>query len=195
MTDQDTVYLKVTISREVSRRLKVYVANKYPDLLRGPLSEEVERALVQYLDSSSKNNNNNNNLQNTHAHTEKQQQQNNNNNNINNNINTKYKKLIETIKKYSNSQRQISSGLAKKAIQQMIGKDKRTVDKYLKILQEEDIIYGNSLDGMYDVQSWVFGDSINLPSSSSKQQSKHYQQQDQQITINNNNNNNSWSRI
>ena len=39
-----------------------------------------------------------------------------------------------------------------------IGKDQRTIDKYLKILQDEDIIYDNSLGGIYEVQSWVFGD-------------------------------------
>jgi hypothetical protein len=68
---------------------------------------------------------------------------------------------VETIKRNSNSQRQISTGLAKKAIMQTIGKDQRTIDKYLKILQVDDVIYGNSLDGMYDIQSWVFGDYNN----------------------------------
>ena len=51
------------------------MSSKYPDSLSGPLSEEVERALIQYLDSSNKENNN---IQNTHAHIEKQQQQKNN---------------------------------------------------------------------------------------------------------------------
>jgi hypothetical protein len=113
------------------------------------LSEEVEKALVQYLDS--KKENNNNNLQNTHAHGEQKQVQQSNNN-------TKYQRLIETIKRYANSQRQISAGLAKKAIQQTIGKDQRTIDKYLKRLQDDDILYGNSILGVYDVQSWVFDD-------------------------------------
>ena len=85
----------------------------------------------------------------------------NNNNNNNNSIsstnniqNSKYDKLIDTIKRYSNSEKQISSGLAKKALRQTIGKDERTVNKYLKILQDDDIIYSNSRLGLlYDVQS------------------------------------------
>jgi hypothetical protein len=72
-----------------------------------------------------------------------------------------------------------------KAISQTIGKNPRTIDKYLKILQDEDVIYGNTLDGMYDVQSWVFGD-YNKPTT------KKVRIQQQQTTINNNN---SWSRI
>ena len=146
MFDADTVYLKVTISRDVSRRLKAYVSTRYPDLLRGPLSKEEEKALVQYLDRKV--------LQYTHAHTEtKQHQQHQQSNN-----DKKYQRLIDTIKRYSNSQRQISSGLAKKAITQTIGKDYRTVDKYLKILQDDDILYGDSNLGGYHVQSWVFND-------------------------------------
>jgi hypothetical protein len=66
--------------------------------------------------------------------------------------------LIDTIKRYSNEQRQISPGLVKKAIREIVGKDERTIAKYLKILQEDDILYGDSLGGKYDVQSWVFGD-------------------------------------
>ncbi len=153
--NDDTVYLKVTISRDVSRRFKVYVANKHPDSLRGPLSEEVEKALVQYLDSKQ------NDLQNTHAHKQQQQQQiiqNEKEEHIKIKNNTKYQRLIDTIKRYSNEQRQISPGLVKKAIREIVGKDERTIAKYLKILQEDDILYGDSLGGKYDVQSWVFGD-------------------------------------
>lgn len=153
MFDADTVYLKVTISRDVSRRLKTFVSNRYPDHLRGPLSKEVEKALVQYLDSKEKKNEKYSRevLQYTHAHTETKQHQQSNND-------KKYQRLIDTIKRFSNQQRQISSGLAKKAITQTIGKDPRTVDKYLKILQDDDILYGDSLGGSYHVQSWVFND-------------------------------------
>jgi len=77
-------------------------------------------------------------------------------------ISSKYNNLIETIKRYSNSEGQITSGLAKKAIHQTIGKDQRTENKYLKILQEDDIFYANSKLGVYEIQSWVLGD-YNLP--------------------------------
>jgi hypothetical protein len=120
------------------------------------LSKEVEKALVRYLDSREKKNEKYSKkevLQHTHAHTETKQHQHQQSNN-----DKKYQRLIDTIKRYSNSQRQIPSGLAKKAIQQTIGKDDRTVDKYLKILQDDDILYGDSLGGSYHVQSWVFGD-------------------------------------
>lgn len=76
----------------------------------------------------------------------------------NNHSKSKYDKLLDTIKRYSNSEKQISSGLAKKALRQTIGKDERTVNKYLKILQDYDIIYGNSRLGLYDVQCWGFRD-------------------------------------
>jgi hypothetical protein len=158
MLDDDTVYLKVTISRDVSRRLKVFVSNRYPDLLRGPLSKEVEKALVRYLDSKERKNEKYSKkevLQHTHAHTETKQHQ---HQHQQSNNDKKYQRLIDTIKEYSKSQRQIPSGLAKKAIQQTIGKDDRTVDKYLKILQDDDILYGDSSGGSYHVQSWVFND-------------------------------------
>jgi len=71
---------------------------------------------------------------------------------------SKYDKLIDTIKRYTNNQKQISTGLAKKAIKQTIGNDDRTIDKYLKLLQENDILYPDSKLGLYDVQSWVLED-------------------------------------
>jgi hypothetical protein len=163
MSDEN-IQLKVRISREVNRRLKQYVTTKYPDSLRGHLSEEVEKALIYFLDNTDKVNSGS---KNTHTHgpatsptsTELIEENNKiliyNNNNNNNN---KYKKLIGNIKKYSNSEKQISSGLAKKAIRETIGKDERTVQKYLKLLQDDDILYGNSRLGIYDVQSWVFDD-------------------------------------
>lgn len=189
MTDQDTVYLKVTISRDVSRRFKSYIANKYPDLFRGPLSEEVEKALTLYLDM--KENKEIKDLPSTHTHTleikhpqiqhqQHQQSTNQNNNNNNNNSNSKYDQLIEAIKRYSNSNKQISSGLAKKAISQTVGMDKRTINKYLKILQDNDVLYTSSEMGMFDVQTWIFGD-YEINNSSSKGQS---QQQKEQSIIN-----------
>lgn len=37
--------------------------------------------------------------------------------------------------------------------------DKRTIDKYLKILQDNDVLYPSSTTlGMFDVSSWVSGD-------------------------------------
>jgi hypothetical protein len=154
MVHNDSIQLKVRISREVSRRFKQYIINKYPDLLRGPLSEEVEKALIQYLESKD----------NTRTHMdmlqEKRQEQTQTTTIVANstNNNTKYNRLIETIKRFSNSNKQISSGLAKKAIQQTIGKDQRTIEKYLKILQDDDILYYRGPLGFYDIQSWVFGD-------------------------------------
>lgn len=156
--NEDNVQLKVHVSRDINRRLKQYVTQRYPDLLRGPLSIIVEEALSEYLESK------------THTHTQpdfsnsttakkekvvetKTIQP------INYSVsNSKYKMLIDTIKRYSNSNNQITSGLAKKAIKETIGKDERTVNKYLKILQEEDILYGDSQLGVYDIQSWVLGD-------------------------------------
>lgn len=172
MLEEENVQLKVRISRDVSRRLKQYVSSKHPDLLRGPLSEEVEKAIIQYLDSKEKVVI----VEHTHARIEVQQQQMQENQQQQSNNNTKYKKLIETIKRYSNSQtRQISSGLAKKAIRETIGKDDRTIDKYLKILQDDDILYGNSILGVYDVQSWVFGEqSHSLVTKQEQQTSSPY---------------------
>lgn len=168
MFDADTVYLKVTISRDVNRRLKAFVSNKYPDFLRGPLSKEVEKAIIYYLDSKEKVIV----VEHAHAHIETKQHQH--QHQQSNTNNRKYDKLVETIKRYSNSNRQITSGLAKKAIQQTIGKDERTVNKYLKILQDDDVIYGDSLGGLYDVQSWVFND-YNLDLVKQQQQDQHQQ--------------------
>lgn len=36
--------------------------------------------------------------------------------------------------------------------------DKRTIKKYLKILQDNDVLYPSSVMGMSDIQSWIFGD-------------------------------------
>lgn len=158
------------------------MSSKYPDFLRGPLSKEAEKALIYYLDSKEKG------LQ--HPHTQEHEQQQistTKKEDVKIKPNTKYQRLIELIKKYSDSHRQISSGLAKKAIMQTIGKDERTIDKYLKILQEDDIIYGDSLGGKYDVQSWVFGDSIKL--------SKKEELQKQTTIVTTINNNNSWSKV
>jgi len=77
---------------------------------------------------------------------------------VSSNRKTRYDKLIDKIKRYTNSQKQISTGLAKKAIQQTIGHDDRTVEKYLKLLQENDILYPDTKLGIYDVQSWVLED-------------------------------------
>lgn len=95
----DNVQLKVIISRDVVRRLKVFVASKYPDLLRGPLNEEVEKALIQYLDMKGDSNKSKvgKDLSNTPTHQFQQHTQNNNNNNSS----TKYNNLIEVIKRYS----------------------------------------------------------------------------------------------
>ena len=48
---EENIQLKVRIPSELNRRLKQYVTTKYPDFLRGPLSKEVERAIIQYLDT------------------------------------------------------------------------------------------------------------------------------------------------
>jgi hypothetical protein len=154
MFDQDTIYLKVTISKEVGSRFKVYVANKYPDFLRGPLSKEVEKALNYYLDSKEEIKNKGiKDFNSTRTHRLNKHAQ-----RIQDNNSLKYNNLIESIKRYSNSNKQISSGLAKKAISQNIGMDKRTINKYLKILQDNDVLYASSVMGMFDVQSWIFGD-------------------------------------
>jgi hypothetical protein len=59
----------------------------------------------------------------------------------------------------------------------------------LKILQEDDILYGDSLGDKYDVQSWVFGDYIKL----AKEEEEDLQRQKQATkTITRTN---SWSRI
>ncbi len=186
MLEEEDIQLKVRISKDVLQRLEQYVTTKYPDLLNGLLSNEIEKAIIQYLD-----------YDNTHAHTHIQKQQGgeeleslkkekgetkkmcsttyfdsittNNNSNLQN---KKYNILIETIKLYSNKQKQISFGLVKKAIMKTLGKDPRTIDKYLKILQEEDILYSSSTTGMYDIQPWIFGDY------------------NRQYSTNNNNNNN-----
>ena len=161
MTDQDIVYLKVTVSKVVGRRFKVYLANKYPYSLRGPLSIEVEKALIYYLDSKENGNSKGiKDLDSTHTHTLQQQHKHPNQQNNNNKSNSKYDTLVETIKQYSNSQKQISSGLVKRAISQTIGMDKRTITKYLKILQDNDVLYSSSIMGMFDVQSWIYGDYV-----------------------------------
>lgn len=171
---EEDIELKVIISRGVLQRLTQYVTSKYPDLLNGLMSKEIEKAIIQYID-----------YKNTHAHTHSQKQQQESeeleslkkekgetkkicsttyfdsisiNNNSNNLQNKKYNALIETIKHYSNEQKQITFGLIKKAIMQTFGRDPRTINKYLNYLQEDDILYINSTNGMYDIQSWVFGD-------------------------------------
>lgn len=58
----------------------------------------------------------------------------------------------------SKSNKQISSGLAIKAISQTIAMDKRTIKNYLKILQDNNILYSSSTMGMFAIQTWIFGD-------------------------------------
>ena len=168
---QDTVQLKVVISRDVSRRLKRYVNQKYPDLLRGPLSIVVEDAIISYISSESHTRTSEEFQELTPkkektVETKEQKIQ-----PVNYSVSSsKYNILLETIKRYSNSQHQITSGLAKKAIKEIIGKDDRTVKKYLKILQEDDILYANSELGVYDIQSWVLGDYNDNWKSSQQQE-------------------------
>jgi hypothetical protein len=60
----------------------------------------------------------------------------------------------------------------------------------LKILQEDDILYGDSLGGKYDVQSWVFEDYIKLAKEEEEEDLQRQKQATKTITRTN-----SWSRI
>src|SRR5687768_481926 len=139
MLDADRVFLKVRISRDARRRLNEFVSRRYPDFMRGPLSKEVEKAIIYYLDSKEKPEGREEVVEHTRTHGKTKQFFLSNNYNY---TNAKFEKLIHEIRKYSNKEtKTIFAGQAKKAIRDTFGKDERTIEKYLELLHEEDVLY------------------------------------------------------
>ena len=56
--------------------------------------------------------------------------------------------------------------------------DKRTINEYLKILQDNDVLYTSSTSmGIFDVQTWIFGDyELSKLNKNQKRQQYLYQQ-------------------